>query len=212
MELNPTLQQPPRAWLYFVRDGQLVRQPLGNGRTLIGRGQNNDVVLDAPEVALHHAVVIARADGHYLSTACEQTPWVNGVPAHHTLRLEDGDVLEIGGVAVRVAQPQGAVRPPVQLGVLAGGHHPRVALFDGLEAWLGMCRGEPTVHDTQPSGGRCYLEHAAPGVLFATPLVEGVWIDGRRARGRTRVLDGSVIDLGAGRVAIRLLSGMVDAA
>ncbi len=272
MQTTTTPRQPPRAWLYFVRDGNLVRYPLGNSRTLIGRGVNNDLILEDPSVATHHAVVLARPDGHYLSTACELAPRVNGMPAYKTLRLEDGDVVEIGGVHVKVAQPHGASRPPVQLGVLAGDHHPRFALFDGVETWLGACHGELTrtshhhsaaawdppapsprapcgsldvlqvrlrlppvratakplappgasleageksglsVHDRRPAGVRCYLEHAAPGVLFATPLSRGVWIDGRPARGRTRVGDGSVIDLGVGRVALRLLSAVLEAA
>ncbi len=212
MQTTTTPRQPPRAWLYFVRDGNLVRYPLGNSRTLIGRGVNNDLILEDPSVATHHAVVLARPDGHYLSTACELAPRVNGMPAYKTLRLEDGDVVEIGGVHVKVAQPHGASRPPVQLGVLAGDHHPRFALFDGVETWLGACHGELSVHDRRPAGVRCYLEHAAPGVLFATPLSRGVWIDGRPARGRTRVGDGSVIDLGVGRVALRLLSAVLEAA
>lgn len=89
---------PSGAWLYMLESlGGSRRFSLrDNGDTRIGRGPENDIVLDSNFVSWDHALV--RGDqGHFIlyDRASRNGTWLNG---HHIQRsiLYDGDVLTFG--------------------------------------------------------------------------------------------------------------------
>jgi hypothetical protein len=73
------------------------RAPIGP--CSIGRGAENDVVIDAPGVSRRHAVIGNYSDGAQLSDCNSQNgTFVNGRRVVGTATLNNGDVVSIGGV------------------------------------------------------------------------------------------------------------------
>ena len=60
------LGSPPQPGLIILRnDGPMQRVPLAEGRTMLGRGSGNHVVIDSPAVSGRHAEIVYRgADGY----------------------------------------------------------------------------------------------------------------------------------------------------
>lgn len=92
--------------LWFDAAGAVASAPVGPGGVILGRDPTCDVVVPSPKVSRRHAVVHRSADGTLelgdLGSANGTT--VNGAElTPGTLRaLADGDVIEVGGVAVAV--------------------------------------------------------------------------------------------------------------
>jgi len=74
-------------------------------RTRIGRAEDNELMLAAPSVSRHHAIVLATPRGVFV----EDLNSVNGVYLNRKrvrqARLVDGDVLALGGVVFRYSGP-----------------------------------------------------------------------------------------------------------
>ena len=77
-------------------------------RTRIGRADDNDLIVDAPSVSRHHAIVIAGARGVFI----EDLNSVNGLYVNRKrvrqARLADGDLLGVGAVMFRYSGPAAA--------------------------------------------------------------------------------------------------------
>jgi hypothetical protein len=83
------------AWLEV--DGQRV--PIGAAGVLIGRSSDSDIVIPAQEVSRRHAQIVPQ-DGRWMLIDLDSTNGVrlNGRPLGAPVRLDPGDVIEIGTV------------------------------------------------------------------------------------------------------------------
>ncbi|HXY98584.1 MAG TPA: FHA domain-containing protein [Stellaceae bacterium] len=117
----------------------------------IGRGYDNDLVLDDPDVAVHHLRVFRAETGDLVAEDCGSA---NGLYRDGDRRRQqrvilDGDtVLRIGGVHLRVREPGYAVpreraqRPPARLWPAAAGLAAAILGLEALSLWLAET-GEP---------------------------------------------------------------------
>jgi hypothetical protein len=78
-------------------DGKVLSRFNLNGRVLIGRDPDNDLLLRSRQVSRYHAAVIPTAEGHYYVVDLNSANGVhvNGERTERCL-LGDGDVLRIG--------------------------------------------------------------------------------------------------------------------
>ncbi len=106
---------PARAYL-VIEGGRIF--DLTKPRTYIGRALDNDLILDAPQVSRHHAV-LERRFGRYVLRDLESTrgSWVNGFRVAEAV-LQSGDVILLAGVeilyvesALRQHSGQGQTQP-----------------------------------------------------------------------------------------------------
>lgn len=69
-----------------------------DGGATIGRAYDNSICIDDSRVSRYHAVIEERGDGFYLDDlGSSNGTTVNGEPVSARRRLEDGDVISIGG-------------------------------------------------------------------------------------------------------------------
>jgi pSer/pThr/pTyr-binding forkhead associated (FHA) protein len=60
------LRGAPQAGLIILQnDGPMQRVPLGKGRTMVGRGSGNQVVIDSPAVSGRHAEIVYQGNNEY---------------------------------------------------------------------------------------------------------------------------------------------------
>jgi hypothetical protein len=102
---QPVAQMPPPASLSPIV-GDLAGRAFSISKTLlsVGRGLDNDLVIDDPRVSRHHAQVTFR-HGHYLLRDLRSTngTFVNGQSVEAVV-LASGDVVSIGGFELVFSQ------------------------------------------------------------------------------------------------------------
>lgn len=98
-------------------DGKVAAVPAGVKPMVIGRDASCDLILESPRLSRRHCA-IRRFNGGLAALEIEDLgssngTWVNGVrlPIQGRRILFDGDVVEIGGVALVVAVPGPAGGP-----------------------------------------------------------------------------------------------------
>jgi hypothetical protein len=99
-------------WRLTVLSGTARGQSFVLGRQIsIGRSDENDVVLDDPNVSRRHAVIQQKA-GQYIivDQGSSNGTFVDGVRITKPTRLQGGEQLSIGGIQLAVQSPFGAVR------------------------------------------------------------------------------------------------------
>ena len=79
--------------------------PIVRQRTLIGRGQTCDIVLDSALVSRQHAAIVQRDDGLYLEDLGSRNgARVNSTESRGTVELKIGDVIELGDQSMQVVE------------------------------------------------------------------------------------------------------------
>ncbi|KUK10054.1 MAG: FHA domain containing protein [Clostridia bacterium 41_269] len=69
-----------------------------NGRTTIGSGRNNNIVIKSPYVSREHAVIFKRGDQYWLQDLDSKNgTYLNGFPVKNPTVLAHGDHLSFGG-------------------------------------------------------------------------------------------------------------------
>ena len=101
------------------RGGHIVElQKFSAEKITIGRGFDNDLVLQDPHVCAHHAVLQSNADGEIL---LRDLGSVNGTftkdhtPVENSCVLESGDVFYLGKSKIRLYRPEHAVPSSIRL-------------------------------------------------------------------------------------------------
>jgi pSer/pThr/pTyr-binding forkhead associated (FHA) protein len=96
--LTPTAPILAESWLELP-DGRLFWLA---GRCAIGRHLDNTLVLEAPSVSRHHALLNAESTGYTLSDLRSSNgTYVNRAPITRPTLLQDGDELRLGDAAIR---------------------------------------------------------------------------------------------------------------
>jgi hypothetical protein len=143
----------PVIWIEILsRHREVVaRHRFAASEVRIGRGYDNDVVLDDPHVAVHHLRVLRTETGELVA---EDAGSANGLFRDGDRRRQqrvalDGDtILRIGNVLLRVREPGYAVprerarQPPALLWPAAAGLAAAILAMDALSLWLEET-GEP---------------------------------------------------------------------
>jgi hypothetical protein len=97
--------------LWFGANGDVASAVVGEAGLLIGRGAACDLALASPRVSRRHCVVrrfgAGRAALEIEVLSAGDSTRVNGVPLPEggKRQLRDGDVIEVGGVAIAVSLP-----------------------------------------------------------------------------------------------------------
>jgi hypothetical protein len=88
--------------LSWHSDGEISLAELaGDGRTVVGRSAEADVVIDESTVSRRHAAVLVRAGTGAIENLSATNPTrLNGVPLAGSAKLADGDVMTVGNVAL----------------------------------------------------------------------------------------------------------------
>jgi hypothetical protein len=110
----------PQELILKIHDSAQAREaraPLGP--CSIGRGEENDVMIDAPGVSRRHAVIGHYSDGAQISDCNSQNgTFVNGRRIVGSAPLNTGDVISLGGVCeITVVTRAGDARPAPAAGV-----------------------------------------------------------------------------------------------
>ncbi|HZF39267.1 MAG TPA: FHA domain-containing protein [Blastocatellia bacterium] len=131
----------PQELILKIHDSEPAREaraPLGP--CSIGRGEENDVMIDAPGVSRRHAVIGHYSDGAQISDCNSQNgTFVNGRRIVGSAPLNIGDVISLGGVCeITVVTRAGDAQPAATAGVmkapLVSGKPPNKALMTPIVA------------------------------------------------------------------------------
>src|SRR3954454_25415315 len=115
----PVVKAHPMLRLRYIANGEDRVVPLAGGRTRLGRGSDNDVILSDVSVSRYHAEVLREGSG-WLVHDLKSTNGVevNRVPVEKA-PLRAGDLLTIGSFELRLEEEE--VRPPRPAPGPAGG-------------------------------------------------------------------------------------------
>lgn len=84
------------------------------GRCSVGRHADNDLVLDAPTVSRHHALLAAEVGGFVVNDLHSSNgTYVNRAPVTRATPLHDGDELRFGDAVARYRCTRSAVADPI---------------------------------------------------------------------------------------------------
>ena len=111
----------PQELILKIHDSEPAREaraPLGP--CSIGRGEENDVMINAPGVSRRHAVIGHYSDGAQVSDCNSQNgTFVNGRRIVGSAPLNIGDVISLGGVCeITIVTRAGAAKPAAVAGVI----------------------------------------------------------------------------------------------
>ncbi len=198
---DPLTAQGTTAWLRFTsgpKSGQSI--PLSTGTVNLGRGIDNDVVLDDASVSRSHATIAFQGDQYYIEDAGSMSgTLVEGVPATRTV-LASGATLKIGDSELVFMRTEGD-SPLTESGTGASGTGPAgpgetvVMQRAGRQimAWLAVVSG--------PAKGASYQLNEGDNTIGRSPdndmVVEDTAISRRHAL--VRVQDDRIVlvDLGS---------------
>jgi len=84
--------------ILVVQEGQLAgkRWPLNKAEFVIGRGEDCDIVLPDRQVSRHHFRVVRDHDGYSVEDlGSKNGTYINGAPVRGSMRLQDGDEIQV---------------------------------------------------------------------------------------------------------------------
>lgn len=97
---------------YALKIGERVH-PLPEGKSLVGRGEGCQIVLDDPLVSRVHAVVFVEAGGMRVEDLGSRNGVrLNGEPVSAPRELSLGDVIRIGSAELVVVEPRNSSQAP----------------------------------------------------------------------------------------------------
>ena len=109
---TPEQSAPGTAWLHFTggpRTGESI--PLPAGMVNLGRGIDNDIVLDDATVSRNHATIAFRDGEYFIEDGGSMSgTWVEGVPATGTM-LSSGATLKMGEAELVFMRTESAGAP-----------------------------------------------------------------------------------------------------
>src|SRR5882724_10701803 len=83
---------------YTDDSGQTRSVPILKAQFTIGRGADNDLVINNSKLSRHHAVIEVVSGSHYVSDSGSQNgTFVNDRTVVAPIRLAKGDILNLGG-------------------------------------------------------------------------------------------------------------------
>jgi type II secretory pathway predicted ATPase ExeA len=95
-----------QGYVLVSRGGKVLSRVTLGDRTLIGRGEHNDVCLPSPYLSRHHAVIVGTPEGYYLVDLNSVNGiLLNGRRVDRTV-LCDEDVLALGPFRLKVQAPE----------------------------------------------------------------------------------------------------------
>lgn len=173
-----------------VASGRYWRQALEQGRLLLGRAPDNDLVLDESSVSARHARVDVEPDGTYLTDlGSTNGSWVNGHRVTGSVQLHAGDEVLLGRCELRIeplehAEADTAVEPPdldepavpspaVDDGPLIPARHPRRLLVSYDEADAAI--GERILHRLSGIGHNVVVGRSAATDRWGGRLLDAMW-------------------------------------
>ncbi|MCB9760571.1 MAG: sigma 54-interacting transcriptional regulator [Alphaproteobacteria bacterium] len=110
--------------LVFMRgQTRLLEYKVHPGRTMIGRADNCDLVVPGETVSRTHCVITGREGAWTLRDRSRHGTQLNGRPIQDDAPLKDGDVIGVGGYALRFSEAADAASRPT-LSTRAAGHVP----------------------------------------------------------------------------------------
>ncbi len=107
-------EAPPHAYVLVSRGGKTLARVALGPRTLIGRSEQNDVVLPSPYLSRHHAAIVSTPEGYYVVDLDSiNGVLLNGKPIDCSA-LRNEDVLAVGAFRLKLQVPEAAVQaaPP----------------------------------------------------------------------------------------------------
>ena len=108
----------------------LLAMPLDKQVITIGRGSDNDIVLDSPQISRHHARLIRRDKQFFVEDlGSANGTFVNGERVGRAL-LTPEDTLSLGTYSVRLDLARGALQKSYQGDILLQAEHLRVDVTD----------------------------------------------------------------------------------
>jgi class 3 adenylate cyclase len=121
---------PAESWLE-VPDGGLFWL---DRRCGIGRLSGNELMLEAPTLSRHHALLLGNPAGYTLTDLRSSNgSYLNGVPVTRPVPLRDGDEIRLGDVVLRFRclrpEESGAVLPAAAVTSRAEDQRPRTCCF-----------------------------------------------------------------------------------
>lgn len=95
-----------RAWLQAIETGSLAVSPGDvldlDGRTVVGRSPESDLVLDDPSISSLHAVLAPGPEGWVIEDlGSTNGTYLSGRPILHPALIEHGDTIQVGRVRFR---------------------------------------------------------------------------------------------------------------
>ena len=145
-EAGPIAAQGPAAWLMFKsgpRAGQSI--PLSNEATSIGRGPDNDVVVDDPAVSRQHAT-ISYENGQYVVVDAGSSggTLVEGVSGGDQTVLSSGSTIQLGETELVFMQSESAPPTATGTGTAESGRPGETMIVEQpstVMAWLAVTAG-----------------------------------------------------------------------
>lgn len=140
------------------------------GRCAIGRHLDNNLVLEAPSVSRHHALLNAEAGGYFLSDLRSSNgTYVNRAPITRPTLLQDGDELRLGDAVVRFRCTRRADTNPM---VTSADRTRRLEDVRETACWLLLAdvAGYSTL--SSQLGGKAALQRFQGWIAGMRPLIE----------------------------------------
>jgi ABC-type multidrug transport system ATPase subunit/pSer/pThr/pTyr-binding forkhead associated (FHA) protein len=197
-----TLRHP---WLTVAIPGRPPRDAvLAGERVAVGRGAENDLVLDFPTVSTRHAAVISRGTGWRIEDlGSTNGTFVNGRRLEKPHDLRDGDIVRIGdgsGNSVALAYHEEGAAARDELGTVALGR----LQVEGKSSFV---LGRDPACDVPLEGTLVSWRHAriqaAPGgghTVEDLGSTNGTFVNGETVHGRRSLSAGDVVQVGPYRL------------
>ncbi len=180
---------PPRITLTFDdEEGRPRRVDVESARFCIGRSSDNDLSINSVSLSRRHAVIEMDNDAAFISDCGSQNgTMVNGFPITGATRLNDGDVITLGGV-FRISTAINHQAAPVA-GLTASAPSSSLNQQPASPPLPTPANNAPTFWLTPP----VIIAAAVSGIilLVAGMLVALTWNGGSKKGNAARVVDGA---------------------
>ena len=201
-----TANPVPRAFLFLEDGDRFFRFLFTKPRVLLGRSEDNDIVIRDEGILPRHAEIFAAgAELHLVAVAGSRTE-LNGEQVQGVMPLQNGDEIRVADVDLLFVEERRQSETALNLIIQREGEIPFGVTINKPIVRVGRSHGDVLIDDDAISGTHLIIENFCEHGVFAIDArsTGGTFINGQRLVARKRVCDGDTLHIGNTQILVRI--------
>lgn len=197
---------PPKAYL-FLQDGErYFRFFFTKPRVLLGRAEDNDIVIRDEAILPRHAEVFLAGPEYQLVAVAGSYTELNDEKVEGVKTLRNGDEIRLGPIHLLYAEEHRTSETALNLIIQREGDIPFGVTINKPMVRVGRRHGDVLIDDDKISDTHLLIENFCEHGVFALDMrsERGTLLNGQPLDARRRIDDGDTIDIGTTHILVRI--------
>lgn len=197
---------PPKAYLFLEDGDRFFRFFFTKPRVLIGRAEDNDIVVREDSILPRHAEIFVAGPEYQLVAVAGSLTELNGEQVQGIKTLQNGDEIVLGRVRLLYVEEHRTSETALNLIIQREGDVPFGVTINKPMVRVGRSRGDVLIDDDALSATHLIIENFCEHGVFAldSRSERGTFLNGQPLSSRHRIQDGDTLDIGTTHILVRI--------